>query len=177
MPSRRTCHDGTSLIEAVIASGLLALVLVALLPLTTAAIAGTHAGRTDGRAASLARHRLAQLRGLTHMRTASTAIVDLTTRVDHAEPAVGGPGLSPTGVAPLEYPTEGWSDWLDEQGRWVGAGPSPPAGARYGRQWGVLSGETSACVRLWVSVQPLHEPASRRAHAAGLQCAWGVAHP
>ena len=73
MPSR--CARGSSLLEAVIASGLLATVLTGVVPLVTTAVAGTAAARSDFTAAHLSRQRLAELQTLTHVRVPTGVIV------------------------------------------------------------------------------------------------------
>ena len=168
---------GASLLEAVIAAGLLATVLTSILPLVTAAVAGTAATRTDLMASHLARQRLAQLQALTHLRTAAGVIADDQSRLDQADPyTAGGPGLSASGPIPLTTSTPSWVDWLDERGTWQSAGAQPPPGARYRRRWGILAAGAEGCFRVWVEVTPLGSSAGdHTAHDGSLQCPWGVA--
>jgi type II secretory pathway pseudopilin PulG len=166
---------GTSLIEAVIAAGLLAAVLTGVLPLATGVVTSTGAARADLLAAHLARQRLAQLRALTHVRAPSGVIVDTQTRLAADDFASGGAGLSPTGLAPFAASVEGWSDWLDARGAWLSADVPPPPAARYRRRWGILTGSPTDCVRLWVEVSPVPGGvAGRAAHAGAVHCAWGA---
>lgn len=176
--SRRAAH-GSSLLEAVIAAGLLATVLTGVLPLATTVVSGAAASRADLMAAHLARQRLSQLQVLTHARSASGSIVDLQSRLDTADAfGFGGGGLTPTGLAPLDSSTVSWVDWLDAHGAWQGAGVDPPPTARYRRRWGVLAAGGEGCLRVWVNVEPLGRVAGdQTAHAGGLQCPWGVAAP
>lgn len=176
--SRRLTCDGASLIEAVVAAGLLAAVLTGVLPLATAVVSGTSASRGDLLAAHLARQRLAQLQALTFSRTASGVIADLQTGLAAADFVPGGAGLSVTGPAPLEASVDGWSDWLDARGAWLSADLTAPPTARYRRRWGILAGLPSDCVRLWVEVTPVPDATGlRRANAGALQCAWGAGWP
>ena len=166
---------GASLIEAVIAAALLATVLTGVAPLVTTAVLGTSRARTDLLAGQLARQRLAQLQALTHIDASGIIVADLQSRLADDSFAVGGSGLSPTGLGPLTSSVSGWSDWLDARGAWLSGDAAPPPGARYRRRWAVLAGPTSHCVQVWVEVAPLpagHAP--RPAHAGALQCAWGA---
>ena len=168
---------GASLLEAVIAAGLLATVLTSILPLVTVAVAGTAATRTDLMASHLARQRLSQLQALTHLRTAAGVIADDQSRLDQADLfTAGGPGLIATGPATLATSTPSWVDWLDERGAWRSAGAQPPPGARYRRRWGILTAGVDGCYRLWVEVTPLGSSSvDATAHDGSLQCPWGVA--
>lgn len=170
---------GSSLLEAVIAAGLLATVLTGVLPLVTTATVGVAEARTDQLAAHLARQRLAQLQALTCARATTGLVTDLESRLDRADPfASGGRGLDPTGPGPLLDSTEGWADWLDERGQWHNAGTQPAPGARFRRRWGVLATGQVGCLRLWVEVSPLGRwRGDRVVHAGGVQCPWGVGQP
>lgn len=178
LPSR-DAQRGSSLLEAVIAAGVLATVLTGILPLATTAVAGSAAARVDLMTAHLARQRLAQLQALTHLRGVLGVVVDVEARLDGAEAfAAGGAGLSPTGLAPFQVSTAPLVDWLDEHGGWQAAGADPPPGARYRRRWGILAPAPAGCLSLWVEVTPLGPDAAHRmAHAGGVQCAWGSSAP
>ena len=177
MPSR--CARGSSLLEAVIASGLLATVLTGVVPLVTTAVAGTAAARSDFTAAHLSRQRLAELQTLTHVRVPTGVIADDTSRLDQAEVFTpGGPGLQPSGLAPLQVPTTPWVDWLDGRGAWLASGPQPHPAAHFRRRWGIVSTGGDGCLRLWVETSPTGPVVGDHAfHAASLQCAWGVEVP
>jgi type II secretory pathway pseudopilin PulG len=170
---------GSSLLEAVVAAGLLATVLSAVLPLVTTATIRVAEARTDQLAAHLARQRLSQLQALTRARTPTGLLTDLQSRLDGAEPFTnGGPGLDPTGPGPLADSMEPWADWLDEHGRWNAAGVQPAPGARFRRRWGILAPGEDGCLRLWVEVVPLGPSRGDRVvHAGGVQCPWGEGQP
>jgi Tfp pilus assembly protein PilV len=173
----RSESRGTSLLEAVIAAGLLATILTSVLPLVTVAVAGTAVARTDLMASHLARQRLAQLQALTHLRTAAGVIADDQSRLDQADLfTAGGQGLIASGPTPLTTSTSSWVDWLDERGAWQSAGTQPPPGARYRRRWGILAAGADGCLRVWVEVTPLGSSVGgHTAHEGSLQCPWGVA--
>lgn len=177
---RASDRHGASVIEAVIAAGLLATVLGGVLPLVTSAAVVVMTIRADQMAAHLARQRLAQLQILTHLRLPATIVFDQTTRLDDGEIfALGGSGLVPSGEGSLEDTTATWADWLDERGAWIAAGVAQPEEARFRRRWGVLAAGTSGCVRLWTEVTPLSGPmaAVRTTHAGTLRCPWGAGEP
>lgn len=176
-PHRASC--GSSLLEAVIAAGLLATVLTAVLPLATTVVSGSAGSRADLMASHLARQRLSQLQALTLARSVSGEVADLQSRLDTPEAfGLGGAGLTPTGLAPLQSSTSSWVDWLDEHGTWQGAGVQQPPAARYRRRWGVLAAGGEGCLRVWAEVAPLGRlVGDRTVHAGGIQCPWGVAAP
>jgi hypothetical protein len=178
-PRSTSAQRGASLLEAVMASGLLATVLATILPLVASSAVALAATRADLLAAHLARQRLSHLQTLTHFTAPSGIVFDRESRLDDAEPFTsGGAGLTPTGASPLQTTTATWADWLDEHGGWQSSGTAQPAGARFLRRWGVLAAGTEGCVRLWVEVSPLAPaPGDRTAHAGGVQCAWGVGEP
>ena len=177
--SLRTASCGSSLLEAVIAAGLLATVLTGVLPLATTVVSGAAASRADLMASHLARQRLSHLQTLTHVRIVSGPVADQQSRLDTADGfAVGGAGLTPTGLAPLQASVASWVDWLDEHGTWLGAGVQPVNGAAYRRRWGVIGPGAEGCLRLWVEVEPVRRlTGDRTAHAGGVQCPGGVAAP
>jgi Tfp pilus assembly protein PilV len=176
---RRHLHGraGTSLLEAVIAAGVLATVLTGVLPLVTTATVMAVASRTDLLAAHLARQRLSHLEALTYTRTADGIAIDVDSRLPPTGYTSGGTGLVATGAATLVSSSPGWSDWLDERGAWLVDGATVPAGARYRRRWAVAAGAADGCLHLWVEVLPV--PAmtvlTRPARVAALQCPWGMA--
>lgn len=173
------CARGSSLLEAVIASALLATVLTGVVPLVTTAVAGTAAVRADFTAAHLARQRLAELQTLTHATVPTGIVADDVSRLDQAEAfTAGGPGLQPSGLAPLQVPTTPWVDWLDGRGAWLASGAQPNPAAHFGRRWGIVSTGGDGCLRLWVETSPRGPFVGDHVfHAASLQCPWGVEAP
>jgi hypothetical protein len=164
---------GSSLLEAVVAAGVLATVLTGLLPLTTTASQIAATARRDLLAAHLARQRLHHLQALTHISTPGGIVCDTTTLLGGADITAGGQGLTPTGLAPLDGPVEGSSDWLDARGMVLPWSAVAPPGAVFRRQWALLD-DGSACRRLWVVVRGATDARRHRAAAAAVQCAWGA---
>ena len=54
---------------------------------------------------------------------------------------------------------EGWVDYLDRDGRWMGRGAVPPAGALFVRRWNVspLPSAPGSALALQVLVTSLHD--------------------
>ncbi len=174
----RDARRGAVLLEAIVAAGLLVVVMAGVLPLVVRTQTTMAEVRADLMATHLARQRLAQLHTLTYMRVGAAVVADDSSRLDAPGPfAHGGVGLTPTGVDPLTTDMPTWVDWLDEHGAWQGS-TSPPTGAAYQRRWGVLAAGTEGCLRLWVEVEPMVPSRRLRAAQAGMvQCPWGVAEP
>ncbi len=172
----RDGRRGALLLEAIVAAGLLVVVMAGVLPLVARAQATVAEVRTDLMATHLVRQRLAQLHTLTYMRAGAAVVTDDASRLDGPGPfAHGGTGLTPTGVGPLTADAPTWVDWLDEHGAWQGSA-SPPTGAAYRRRWGVLAAGTEGCLRLWVEVEPVTPARRLRAAQAGMvRCPWGAA--
>ena len=165
---------GVSLLEAVIASALLATVLTGVAPLVSVATASVSTTRGDVLASQLARQRLAQLEALAHLRTAAGISVDVVSRFAGDGFVPTGSGLSPTGLQPLTTPVAGQVDWLDERGTWLASDAAPPGTAHYTRRWALLSHGADGCVRVWVVVEPLRaRTGNRPVYLATVQCPWG----
>lgn len=167
-----------SLLETLVAAGLLATVLTGIVPLCTTAVVAASRVRSQVLAGHLASRRLAQLEALTHARTAGGLVLDLQTRLDGPDFALGGPGLAQGGAATLTTDTDRWCDVLDDRGTYLGTCDGSVAGARFGRRWGVTPTDVSGCLRVWVDVRGLTGVGPDVAAQAGaLQCGWGAAAP
>jgi prepilin-type N-terminal cleavage/methylation domain-containing protein len=160
---------GFTLVEVLVAVLILAILAVGAASLGVAANRAIFSSRAASTTAALARQKHEQLRALTWAVTeAGVAVTDTTADVSGATPASGGPGR---GVAPpgaLDANLPGFSDYLDVNGRWVGAGPSPPPAAAYARRWSVdhLTGSGGATLLARVVVIPIGWAAERRARGA-----------
>jgi hypothetical protein len=110
--------------------------------------------------ALLAGEKLEQLRTLAwdvdgDGRPVSDLTTDLST--DPASPA--GTGLRPSPVGALDVNTPGFVDFTSADGRWLGTGRAPPAGAAFVRRWAILPLLTDPLhtVVLHVAVLPVSE--------------------
>jgi len=103
--------DGFTLVEVLVALGLLTSALIAIAQLCAVAAHDTLAARHETFASVLAAQKMEEL----------TAAI---------RPAVSPPGT-------LVRDTPGFVEFLDEFGHTVGIGPSPPDGSLYLRRWSV----------------------------------------
>lgn len=135
----RCTPAGFALIETLIATLILAIGVQAVAYLAFAAARVQAASRQSVLAIQLARDKMEQLRALAF--TSDAAIVpvtDLSSDVSAEEPTPSsgrGLGLSPPGS--LATNAQGFCDFLDAQGRWLGAGSTPPPGTVWVRRWSI----------------------------------------
>jgi type II secretory pathway pseudopilin PulG len=138
-PASCKSESGFSLVETIIAAGLLAGAVAVLGQMFAISIAETASARTGTFVAVLAAQKMEQLRGLTW----GFDIIGLPltdTSSDVALPiqsATGGPGLSPSPSDSLLSNVAGYVDYLDQFGRIIGGGSTVPAQAAYVRRWSV----------------------------------------
>jgi prepilin-type N-terminal cleavage/methylation domain-containing protein len=129
---------GFTLLEVVIALGILCVAALGVAPLVTVSVEGMAASRWQTLSAVLASARLEQLRALTFEFDAEDRpITDGSTDLSRQAPGAGGSGLSPAGTDSLHTSTAGFFDYLDAHGRWVGNGSSPPDDAAFVRRWAI----------------------------------------
>lgn len=130
-------EDGYALIETLVAAAIVVALAAGVAQVVVLTSAAVQASGTQGRALFLAVQKMEQLQSL-----AWTFDVDLQPVSDDSTslaldpPAPGGRGLQASG--PLGGPgSDGYVDYLDRDGRWVGTGPQPPAGTAFVRRWSV----------------------------------------
>lgn len=167
--------NGTGLLDAVIAAGILATVLTGILPLVLVATHTAWQQRVELVAATLAQERLAQLQTLQYLQTGALIIADSATLTRGDAFVGGGTGLTPTGLSALQNALPASSEWLDERGTWLADGSAAaPPGAAYQRRWGVLAAPGGVCLQLWVDVRTTARLAAPAASAGALHCPWGL---
>ena len=105
---------GFSLLEALIATSIMAVGVAALAQLAGLSLYANVQARQTTVAPVLARQKIEEL---------------------VAEAAVGGLAPSPAGT--LASDVAGYCDFVDRAGRPLGAGPSPPAESAYARRWSI----------------------------------------
>jgi type II secretory pathway pseudopilin PulG len=130
---------GFSLIETLIATGILAVSLVSLASLFAVAIRSNIASRTATNATVLAQQKLEELRGLAwsvDLQGMPVSDTSTDTSVDPEQPN-GGTGLSPSPGNALTENTPGFVDYIDQFGGKRGGGANPPADAIYTRRWAI----------------------------------------
>src|SRR5919201_1264936 len=139
----RSCssEQGFSLIEVLVATGMLAVVSLGVAQMFALATAKNLQAKGQVSTTALATQKMEQLRGLTFAFDSGgmgLPITDTSTNLSKCTPDTSGRGLNPAPTDALERDTAGFVDYLDGQGNCVDmsntASPSPPAGAVYTRR-------------------------------------------
>ena len=131
---RSDAEAGFTLLEVLVAAGLLVFIAVGLTQVSTLAVRASHAARAQTFCALLAAQKLEQLRSLTWAYTeAGDPVSDDVTNLSTDPPSAGGPGLQPSSPGSIDADTPPYVDYLDADGGWV---PSR-AGAAYIRRWAI----------------------------------------
>lgn len=136
---RLRSEAGFSIIEVLVATGLLASALVALAQLFAIATSTNAAARTSTLTMMLAEQKIEQLRALQYtFDRAGLPVQDTATDLAVYPPtANGGKGLSPHTENTLQANTDGYVDYLDPYGRTLGGGTVIPNGTAFIRRWSV----------------------------------------
>jgi hypothetical protein len=124
---------GMTLLETVIACGILLVVMLGLLSM--AALATTYTenhGHLEARTTEYAQDKMEQLLALAYTDASSNSVLF------PAAPS-GGTGLGVGGSVNTAAPVDGYVDWLEEDGDLLGGGISPPSTWFYERVWQVIS--------------------------------------
>jgi hypothetical protein len=137
--SRFSSEGGFSLLEVMIASGILATALIALGQLFAVALLANTSSRSTTYASVLAEQKMEELRALTWgFDSSGLPITDTSTDTASAEDnAVGGTGLTPSPETALRQNTVGYVDHVDMFGNKVGRAATPPGDAIYTRRWSI----------------------------------------
>lgn len=135
----RRAEAGFSIVEVMVATGLLASALVALAQLFAIATATNASARTSTLTMVLAEQKIEQLRALQYtFDRAGLPVQDTLTDLSVYPPAAaGGKGLSPHTENTLQASTDGYVDYLDPWGRTLGGGTVIPDGTAFIRRWSV----------------------------------------
>jgi prepilin-type N-terminal cleavage/methylation domain-containing protein len=144
--SRCSSENGFSLIEVLAAMVILSVSLVSLAQLFALSTRSNFTAKSNTYAALLAQQKMEQLRSLTWgYDILGLPVSDYTTDTSAAEAISGCPasaggaatGLSPSPWGTLQQNTDGWVDYLNEQGCMLGGGGTAPAGTSFTRRWSV----------------------------------------
>lgn len=132
-------ESGFSLIETMVATGLLAGAVVVLGQMFAISMADNTSARTGTFAAVLAEQKMEQLRGLTWgFDIIGLPLTDTSSNIAlPIQAGTGGPGLSPSPSDSLRSNVDGYVDYVDQFGRIIGGGTAVPAQALYIRRWSV----------------------------------------
>lgn len=161
---------GFTLAEVLVAVLLLSILAVGAASLATAAGRATLVARAAAGTQALARQKHEQLRALTWaVNEAGVAVSDTTSNIAGETPSSGGPGTDASPPGALDANLAGWSDYLDVEGRWVGADAQPPARASFSRRWEIdrLPDSGGATLVVRVLVTPIASSAQRAGRGAG----------
>ncbi len=138
-PNSRRAEAGFSIIEVLVATGLLATALVALAQLFGIATATNQAAKNSTLTMMLAQQKIEQLRALQYtFDRVGLPVQDTATDLAVYPPlATGGKGLSPSTDNTLQANTDGYVDYLDHYGKTLGGGTVVPGNAAFIRRWSI----------------------------------------
>ena len=134
--SRRR-QDGFSLLEVMIATGIMASALVTLGQLFGLSVSSNRGAQALTYTTVLAEQKMEQLRSLEWgLDVLGLPVTDGETDTTAAiETPTGGTGLSPSPADALTRNVPGWVDYVDRSGNTLGGGANPPAKTVYVRRW------------------------------------------
>ena len=149
-----TSEAGFSLLEAIIATGLMAGALAGLGQMFALSISNNLSARAGTYATVLAEQKMEQLRGLTWgFDTLGLPLSDMSTNTAlPVEAATGGTGLSPSPGNTLISNVPGYVDYIDQFGNIIGGGAAIPGRTVYIRRWSVEPLPTTASGALVLQV-------------------------
>ena len=132
-------ESGFSLVEVMVATGLLATALISLAQLFVISTRSNIGSHNTTYASVLAEQKLEELRALAWgYDTQGLPLSDITTDTSvFPETPTGGTGLSPSAASSLQANTTGYVDYVDSWGNKLGTGATPPAQAIYTRRWSI----------------------------------------
>jgi len=139
----RSPSSGFALLEVVLTSAIAATMAAGVCVILAMTIQAGHRARVRTMATMVAAQKMEQLRSLrwTHISTTAPAISmsssDVTTDLSNDPATDDGSGLLRSPAGTLSSNVDGYVDYLDATGRWVGRGASVPATAVYIRRWAV----------------------------------------
>ena len=139
-PERYKSNKGFSLVEVLFSMGLLTIVSLSVAQMFAIGTRANYASRGLTSSTALAEQKLEQLRALTWgFATDGTGlpVSDATTNLAVSPSTATGSGLNPSPTDALDRNTNGFVDFLDGNGAWVGTGTTPPAGTVFVRRWSI----------------------------------------
>lgn len=131
---------GFSLVEVLVAMGLLTAVSLGVAQLFALSTRANVIAKGQTSTTAMAEQKLEQLRGLTwgfDLQGQGLPLSDTTTNLTVMPPTHDGSGLNPSPSDSLEQNTDGFVDFVDGSGSWVGTGTTPPPTAVYIRRWSI----------------------------------------
>jgi prepilin-type N-terminal cleavage/methylation domain-containing protein len=161
------CNDrGFSLVEVIIAMGILTAVSLGVAQMFGLSTRANKVARSQTSTTALAEQKMEQLRGLTwgfDVDGMGLPISDTTSDISVYPPTQSGSGLNPSPGDSLEQNIPGYVDFLDAGGGWVGNGTSLPTTAVFIRRWSIqpLPTNPNNTIVLQVLVTPVTNEQAR----------------
>jgi prepilin-type N-terminal cleavage/methylation domain-containing protein len=157
---------GFSLVEVLVSMGILTAVSLGVAQLFALSTRANVIAKGQTSTTAMAEQKLEQLRGLTwgfDLQGQGLPLSDTSTNLAVYPPAHNGSGLNPSPADALEQNTDGFVDFLDGNGAWVGTGSTPPASAVYIRRWSIqpLPTNPNNTLVIQVLVTPVASEAAR----------------
>jgi prepilin-type N-terminal cleavage/methylation domain-containing protein len=142
MSAKFNCNNsrGFSLVEVLVAMGILTAVSLGVAQLFALSARNNLTAKGQTSTTAMAEQKLEQLRALTwgfDLAGQGLPLTDTTTNLTVTPPQHNGSGLNPSPSDSLERNTDGFVDFLDGQGQWIGTGTTVPANAVYIRRWSI----------------------------------------
>ena len=164
--------SGFSLVEVVVAMGLLTTVSLGIAQLFAISTKANRLARTSTSTIALAEQKMEQLRSLSwgfDLQGQGLPVSDTTTNLAVYPHRPDGPGLNPSPADSLDQNRAGYFDFLDATGAWLGTGTSVPANAAFVRRWAVrpLPTNPNNTLVFQVLVTPLSNEATTVLTATG----------
>jgi len=159
---------GFSLIEVVVAMGLLTMVSLGVAQLFAASTRVNIIARSQTSTTMLAEQKMEQIRSLTwgfDTDGEGLPVSDTTSDLTAYPSTQNGSGLNPSPANSLERNSSGFVDFVDAGGAWVGTGDTPPGTAVYIRRWSIqpLPTNPNNTLVIQVLVTPITNEMSRLA--------------
>lgn len=151
-------ESGLTLVEVAVATALVTVISVAAAHLLIWAVRALWLTGAETTALAAAQEKMEELQLLAwRFDDSGNRISDLETDLTVDPWSAGGPGLTTSPRNALVENVDGYVDYLDEQGQWVGTGLRPPTSAVFVRRWAVrtLAGAPEDTLVLQVLVVPL----------------------
>jgi prepilin-type N-terminal cleavage/methylation domain-containing protein len=142
MSAKFNCSSnrGFSLVEVLVSMGLLTAVSLGVAQLFALSTRNNLTAKGQTSTTAMAQQKMEQLRALTwgfDLAGQGLPVTDTTSNLAVTPPTDDGTGLNPSPSDSLERNTEGFVDFLDANGQWVGTGTNTPTGAVYIRRWSI----------------------------------------
>ena len=168
-PARSNCNSrGFTLVEVVIAIGLLTMVSLGVAQLFAASTRANLSARSSTSTTTMAEQKMEQIRSLTwgfDLTGQGLPVSDTTTNLAVYPMTSNGTGLNPSPANALDQNVTGFFDYVDAAGVWVGTGSTMPGTAAYLRRWSIspLPTNPNNTLVIQVLVTPLANEQARTA--------------